>query len=314
MPSIGDLPATPKLTIKSVCAQTGIRPVTLRAWERRYKLVTPERTRGNYRLYSERDVATLRWLKYQVDRGTPISLAAAELSAARIQNAWPEPMPPLPRTSGAPSKPPAKYARQLFAALTAMDEQRAGVILEEAQARFELTAVCLEIAQPCLIEIGEAWYRGDIRIANEHFASQYLRGWLMSRFQGYPLRRSGPRLVVGCAPHEFHDIGCLMLALFLRLEGYRVEYLGADIDLRDLLDYARAERPTLILLSANSEASARELRLVQTRLVGMRPRPTFGYGGQAFNLKPALRDTVPGVFLGEDASQALRLIHGILPV
>ncbi|MBI5712915.1 MAG: MerR family transcriptional regulator, partial [Chloroflexi bacterium] len=67
MASIADLSTEPKFTIKSVCAQTGIRAVTLRAWERRYNLLEPHRTNGNYRLYSDRDVAVLRWLKCQVE-------------------------------------------------------------------------------------------------------------------------------------------------------------------------------------------------------------------------------------------------------
>ena len=70
MPTIADLSDSPAFTIKAVAAQTGIQAVTLRAWERRYKLVAPKRTIGNYRLYSERDVAMLRWLKFKVDQGS----------------------------------------------------------------------------------------------------------------------------------------------------------------------------------------------------------------------------------------------------
>ena len=67
--TIADLPDTSQYTIKTVCALTGIRAVTLRAWERRYHVLRPQRTGGNYRLYSERDVAILRWLKSRVDGG-----------------------------------------------------------------------------------------------------------------------------------------------------------------------------------------------------------------------------------------------------
>lgn len=110
MDTIADFSDAPKYTIKIVCAQTGIRAVTLRAWERRYGLLTPRRTEGNYRLYSERDVAVLRWLKGRVDGGLSISRAAAELDEMRRSGAWPQPAPPLaPRLAlAAPSaKPPA---------------------------------------------------------------------------------------------------------------------------------------------------------------------------------------------------------------
>jgi DNA-binding transcriptional MerR regulator len=256
MSTIADLSATPKHTIKIVSAQTGVLPVTLRAWERRYKLFAPSRTEGNYRLYSDRDIALLRWIKRRVDEGVPISRVAAEVHALRRRDDWPE---ATARAAVSPTAQPEVYVRRLYAALAAMDEARAGALWREIEAGFDLDALCLRIVQPCLYEIGEAWYRGEIRIATEHFASQYLRGRLLALFQTYPLRRRAPRIVVGCAPEEQHDIGSLMVALFLRREGYRVEFIGANVHLEDLSEYARAERPALICLSANSEAAARTL-------------------------------------------------------
>ncbi len=315
MPTIADLPDIPQHTIKHVCAQTGIQAVTLRAWERRYRVLQPRRTGGNYRLYSDRDIAVLRWLKSRVDGGLAISRAADELSAIRASNAWPAAAPALSLAPARPAAtPPAQYAERLFAALTALDEGLAGAILLEANALFDLSAVCLNIIQPCLVAIGEAWYRGEIRIATEHFASQYLRGRLLALFQSLPLRPRSPRVVVGCAPGEFHDLGSLMLALFLRRDGYRVDFLGADLHIGDLFEFARAERPALICLSANSEDTARELRTLQAKLAGMRPRPRFGFGGRIFNVVPKLRETMPGLFLGQDAAAAQEQVRRLLPL
>jgi methanogenic corrinoid protein MtbC1 len=128
------------------------------------------------------------------------------------------------------------------------------------------------------------------------------------------MRPSAPRIVVGCAPNEFHDIGSLMVALFLRREGYRVEYMGANVHLEDLAAYARAERPQLICLSANSEARAHALREFDARLARLRPRPRLAFGGRIFNLQPRLRTSIPGLFLGEDARQAVARIRDILPL
>jgi DNA-binding transcriptional MerR regulator len=83
MSSVAELSDAPKYNVKAVCAQTGIRPVTLRAWECRYSLLTPHRTNSNYRLYSERDVAVLRWLKLRVDAGQAISAAVTEYKDLR---------------------------------------------------------------------------------------------------------------------------------------------------------------------------------------------------------------------------------------
>jgi DNA-binding transcriptional MerR regulator len=315
MATIADLSATPKHTIKIVSAQTGVLPVTLRAWDRRYKLFAPSRTEGNYRLYSDRDVALLRWIKRRVDDGIPISRVVAEVHALRQRDAWPEATPaPAAAPTATPAVPPEAFVGRLYAALVALDEAQAGELWREVEAAFDLDTLCLRIVQPCLYEIGEAWYRGEIRIAIEHFASHYLRGRLLALFQAYPMRRRAPRIVVGCAPEEQHDIGSLMVALFLRREGYRVEFIGADVHLEDLSEYARAERPALICLSANSEAAARTLRQLDARLAGMRPRPQFAFGGWIFNVRPELRAIVPGLFLGEDAGQAAARVRDFLPL
>jgi MerR family transcriptional regulator, light-induced transcriptional regulator len=96
MTTIVDLPDEPKFTIKAVASQTGIRPVTLRAWERRHEVLTPHRADNRYRLYSERDVAILRWLKSRVDGGISISNAVSELRSLSSINAWPEAIPLAP--------------------------------------------------------------------------------------------------------------------------------------------------------------------------------------------------------------------------
>ncbi len=311
--SIAQIPDTPKYTIKAVSAQTGIRGVTLRAWERRYRLVRPRRTSGNYRLYSDRDVAVLRWLKERVAAGQSISAAAAELTAMRRQGNWPAAPPaPQPAPRGEGGVVPARLTDRLYQALTTHNEAAALQVMAEAHAAFDIVAICEQLITPCLIAIGEGWARGDIRISTEHFASQFLRGRLTTLFQSLPGPRTGPRVVIGCAPREMHDIGPLMLSLFLRHAGYRVEFLGPDVHLDDLLAYARAERPAVICLSAHSEETALSLARVQPALNRMRPRPRFGFGGRAFNLRPDLRAATPGVFMGETASAAASAVRGLL--
>ncbi|MGQ0604682.1 MAG: MerR family transcriptional regulator [Anaerolineales bacterium] len=312
--TIEGLSASPKYNIKAVCVETGIRPVTLRAWERRYRLLSPHRTRSNYRLYSERDVAVLRWLKMRVDSGLPISTAANELSEMRRAGAWPEPLPTVQKlvTTVNNATPPSAYAMRLYKALSLHDESAASVILKEAYATCDLTTVCNDVLAPCLAAIGDAWQRGELSITTEHYASNYIRGRLMALFHAQPMPRNAPRIFIGCAPSELHDIGSLMLALLLRREGYRVEFLGQDVHIDDLLEYARMERPGMICLAATQEQAARELRRVQQGLANLRPKPKFGYGGRIFNQKPALRESVAGIFLGETLVEACNQIRLVL--
>jgi len=304
--TIDDLSDEPRYTIKTVCGQTGIRAVTLRAWERRHELLNPQRADNRYRLYSDRDVAILRWIKNRVDNGVAISNAVSELHSIQRNGMWPEAIPDAPAVRGeASDTPPHEFARQLYLALIKHDEARAGDLLQQMLALFDLTTICAGIITPALVEIGEAWYNGQIRITTEHFASAYLRGKLLSIMQSYPMRRGAPYVLVGCAPGEQHEIGSLMFALLLRSYGLRIEYLGPDIPIEDLVDYASYEHPQLIVMSASAESTALELSGLQGKLNKQRPAPTLGFGGGAFNLKPELRQRIPGVFLGETLEEAV---------
>jgi DNA-binding transcriptional MerR regulator len=313
MPTIGELPDTPRFNIKSVAEQTGILPVTLRAWERRYQLLTPHRSSSNYRLYSEREVALLRWLKQQVDAGLRVQVAVQELHAIRHSGEWPELLPPLEkRMPHVGTGSASEFSARLFSALKAQDEAKAAQVLNHAHAVFDVSTICLELIIPCLVEIGEAWHRGEIRIATEHMASTFLRGRLMTLYQAFPVRRRGPRLIVGAAPGERHEIGALIFSLLTRRAGYWVEYLGPDVDTADLLDFVRADRPALVCLSATTREPALRLQHVDKALAKIRPRPCFGYGGRAFNTDPRLRELVPGEFLGETLGEAVGRIAGLL--
>jgi len=313
MPTILELSDEPKYTIKAVSAQTGVRPVTLRAWERRHEVLTPHRSENRYRLYSDRDVAILRWLKDRTDNGLSISEAVAELRQMVRNGLWPEAIPTTPQAPTRPaSAAPEVYTQQLYKALIRHDEARASEILREAMSGYALRPLFEQVLIPCLVQIGEAWYRGDIRITTEHFASAFVRGKLLTLFQTYPVRRGNPFILVGGAPYEQHELGALMLAILLRSEGYRVEYLGPDIPLEDLVDYAREERPALIVLTATSEESALAMRRLQEKLSRLRPAPLFGYGGAAFLRMPDLIQRVPGVFLGKTLSEGADKIGDLL--
>ncbi len=163
------------------------------------------------------------------------------------------------------------------------------------------------------MEIGDAWYRGSIRITTEHFASAYIRGKLLSMFQAYPARRSAPFILMGCAPSEQHELGSLMLAVMLRSSGFRVEYLGPDIPLEDLVDYSSYEHPDLIVLTASLEAAALELLGMQEKLSKLHPAPVFGFGGAAFIAKPDLKKRIHGTYLGDSLEEGATAVRALFP-
>lgn len=313
MASIIEFSDEPRYTIKSVSVQTGIRPVTLRAWERRHDLLSPHRSDNRYRLYSERDVAILRWIKSRVDGGISISNAVTELRHMTRSGIWPDAVPTAPsRILTQPKASPETYTHWLYNALINHHDEKASELIRELHASYDLMTIFVKILSPTLIAIGEAWYRGEIRITTEHYASNFLRGKLMALLQAYPSRRSAPYIQLGCAPTEQHELGSLMLAVLLRSEGYRIEYLGPDLPIEDLVDYASYEFPDMIVLTASTELSAFEMRRLKEKLDVIAPPPLLAYAGTAFDNNPKVQQTVPGIYLGENFDEALEKIHDLV--
>jgi methanogenic corrinoid protein MtbC1 len=305
----------PIYNMKAVEQQTSIAAATLRAWERRYTLVEPKRTPSGYRLYSERDVALLRWVRLQMNEGMTISRVVAMLENMRHSTVpiWVDlDEAPVPTYQDAPL-PPSELVHSLYRALIELDDERADEIMEQAFAMYTMPTVYVELIAPTLVEIGEAWHRGEVFISTEHFATAYLRGRLLGMLQASPRRPDMPVIFVGCAPGERHEVGALIFAVMLRQHGYNVIYLGQDVPVEDMIETATQERPAMICLSAGSPANARYLNAIQSRLEEIEaPAPIFGYGGRAFDQDAELRKAVPGHYLGADPRDALNALGNLL--
>jgi DNA-binding transcriptional MerR regulator/methylmalonyl-CoA mutase cobalamin-binding subunit len=321
---LSDFATTPLYNIKAVVQATNISPSTLRAWERRYHMCQPQRSDSGYRLYSDRDIAIIRWLKAQVDAGMSISHAVAWLQnlldsgdngqaallptpSARTQDAAP------PTLSQLDVQNFSSLHKKLLEALLLYREHEAEQVLSDAFSLYAMEQVGEHVIVPTMIEIGERWHRQEISVTREHYASNYLLQRLAAILRVVPNGYGGPLVWVGCAPGERHEMGVLLLCIYLRRAGFQVRYLGQDLPADDLLQEAVLQKPALVLLSAASADSAARLRQVCERLVAIEPpRPIVGYGGRVFNLNPELRDSMTGVFLGASAAEAVEAVLELL--
>jgi MerR family transcriptional regulator, light-induced transcriptional regulator len=307
----------PIYNMKAVEQQTGISAATLRAWERRYTLVEPERTPSGYRLYSDRDVALLSWVRMHMDEGLTISRVVAMLDNLRAGGhpIWVEDGDSITVVKQDSPLPPSGLVQPLFKALVDLDDDRADEILEQAFTMYTRPSVYVDLIASALVEIGEAWHRGEIFVCTEHFATAYLLGRLLALLHSYKNHPDMPMLFVGCAPGERHEVGALIFSVMARQQGFNVVYLGQDVPLDDLAATARQERPAMICLSASSPGTALALRDVQPLLVKIEsPGPIFGYGGRAFDLDAELRRIVPGHYLGSDPRDALSMVNNLVRV
>lgn len=301
--------------IKAVEQATSVAASTLRVWERRYGVPTPNRNDTGYRLYSEHDIATVTWLKSQLDEGLSISQAVARLENLRA--AGQEPSVTIGAThaarpdQGLRSLPILQDA--LVTALLNFNANRANDVLAEAFALYPVETVALSLIQPALVEIGEGWHRGDVTIAQEHFASAHLRARLGNLFSQALHNGHAPTIVCACARGEMHELGLLTVGLFLRRRGYNVVYLGQNVPEEELVQAIRRVRPALVCVSGSTAESARMVSAASQQVVALpEPHPLFGYGGRIFKLDPDLREGVEGVYLGDDALDSMETISQLL--
>jgi len=279
---------------------------TLRAWENRYGFPAPKRGPGRQRLYSERDVQAIHWLRSRMREGLSISAAVALLRVGPRQQ--PADAPTVTSASR-PDRSLSACARQLERALLAFDAAQAGDVLGEAFGLYSVEQVCLEVIQPTLHAIGQGWHEGTVDVAQEHFASNYLRQRLSTLLDVCNTGDRARTVVAACPPDEWHEIGLLMVSLFLARRGWRVIYLGSNLPPEGLEELLALLRPTAVVFSASTDQSATAIAAVVNRLDQLPgPRLLVGYGGRAFEQDPSLGDMVPGLYLGPNAATAaLRL-------
>lgn len=316
---LDDYAATPLYNIKAVVQATNISPSTLRAWERRYHMCQPERSESGYRLYSDRDIAVIRWLKTQVDAGMSISQAVAWLNSLTAETTGkstqlPSPSNRVMENASTVQRYDAQtyqmLSEQLMNALLRFDELTAEQVMAVAFSLYPLEQVGERVILPVMTEIGERWHRGELSITREHYATNYMLQRLGAMLRTLPNLADGPELWVGCAPGEQHEMGALLLSIYLRRAGYQVRYLGRDLPMDDLIKEVKVQRPELVLFSATSVAAATSLRqLCNTIASSDQPHPLIGYGGRAFNLHQELRNNVAGVYLGASAAEAVEKVH-----
>ena len=229
------------LRIGEISRRTGLSVDTIRAWERRYDLLQPQRTAGNFRLYSSDDVSRLRLMQHYMSKGLPAAQAADVVH--QVQTAA------LDTNPGLPPGDVRKALHVLRESLEQFDDGPADRLLQRLLGVFATGAVLRDVVLPYLRGVGERWECGEATVAQEHFASSFLEGWMLSMARGWG--QSGRRrAMLACIPGERHVLGLIGFGLALRDLGWRITYLGADTPLPALERAADAVRPDVIVLAS----------------------------------------------------------------
>ena len=244
------------LRIGEVSRRSGVSVELLRAWERRYGLLRPQRSAGGLRLYSSGDLDRVRAMQRHMEQG----LAARE--AAALVGSETAAAPP-PRT-GTPPFEPASARAELGDALEAFDEFGAQAVFDTLLSVATLDTLLSDVVMPYLHDLGVRWERGELSIAQEHFASHVLRGRLLGLARGWG-RGDGPRALLACPEGERHDLGLIAFGLALRARGWRIDFVGPDTPVDSLEEAARRVEPSVVVLSAVRSEPLEQLSALATR-------------------------------------------------
>ena len=232
-----DALATETYPLRAAAQITGLTPALLRAWERRYRAVEPQRTLGGTRRYSAADLERLRWLKAAVDAGHRIG-KVAELDIEELK-----------RRAEAVRDEPDDRLEEVLHAIAALDAPEVQRLISQQVSALGPVRFAREIALPLAREIGDRWSDARISIASEHLATGVLRSVLGSALQPTIHSLQGPRVLFATPAGERHELGLQIAALTALGAGASPIYLGTDMPADSLAEAAVKSGSVAVALS-----------------------------------------------------------------
>jgi DNA-binding transcriptional MerR regulator len=252
--------------IHEVAELTGLAAARLRAWERRYEVVRPERQPNGYRAYTADQVALLRAFARLIDSGERIGDLAARPRAEVLAQAHARALDGSPQAA-------------LLEAVRGFDRERLEGLVAQQLALRGLRAFATEVVLPLAQSVGDLWALGKIPIAAEHLASEVvlhaLKGGLRMS------RGSGPLVVGACLSGERHEWGFLATLAVIREDGWRIHYLGADLPVQEVVEAAWKLAPQGVAFSSCDPGVVRANLHALASLPGKLPPKTMAVIGGA---------------------------------
>lgn len=274
-----------KYRIGTVSKMTGLSTHTLRMWEQRYAAVLPTHVQACGRLYTDTDVERLRLLHRVVSAGHSIGRMArlpdADLRemAASVTSPSNEPISwHLPEVRG-----------RVLSAFEELQTEQAQEILAQAALSTEPAEFLKTIVGPILVEVGDRWDRGELRIAHEHACSAVMRGLLFSLLRLYPTSNPARRVVVTTPANEEHELGALMVAMLAAMHEWSVLYLGPNLPAEEIAYAVTRTNAQLLVLSITHltpDESQREIEAIESTISD---RVSILVGGGAAKAPPGSR-------------------------
>lgn len=226
--------------ISTVSKRSGVKSDLVRAWERRYQAVTPIRTAGGHRVYTDQDIARLKLLNQATGNGHSIS-QIAQFSLDDLNNLLRNDPGAITQTVNG-IKPSASdrvhlaedYIEKCYAAVLAFDAKSLESHFENAIVELGSEAFIEHLLTPLLTRIGDRWKTGELRPVHEHMTSSVIRSLAYILRNNNPCPADAPRMIVSTPIGQLHELGALLAAIMAELKGWQVTYLGANLPAEEI--------------------------------------------------------------------------------
>jgi MerR family transcriptional regulator, light-induced transcriptional regulator len=247
-----------KYSIKELEKLSGIKAHTIRIWEKRHRLVQPQRTDTNIRFYSDDDLKKIINVSLLNNNGLKISkivgMSGDEISRKILE---------LANSDNSTSV----HIDQLVIAMVELDEEKFEKILSGLTLRYGFERTVVEIIYPFLEKIGVLWQTHHISPAQEHFISNLIRQKVIVAIDSLPLAEKTAKKVMLFLPeHELHEISLLFAHYRFRKAGFRTFYLGQTVPFKDLKSAFEAHQPDMLMGAITASMSRTSLDNYITRL------------------------------------------------
>ena len=289
--------------IRSISELTGVATTTLRAWERRYGLLKPNRTAKGHRLYSGEDIDLVKEIVKLLKSNHTISEAIRiiknpELNASistEVEGHW------------------AVYQQRMLKSIENFNEQNLDTTYNEALTIYPVDMVTQEVIIPVLHMLGERWQEREAGVAEEHFFSAFLRNKLGARLHHESRRSRGNKILVSCLPGEHHELGILLFCIAAIGHGYQILYLGTNMPPSELLTVVDRTDVAAVLLSGTKTELWQEDIETELKKNIKSVKIPFMFGGELSEVHRVRLEALGTYVLGSDHVTAMERMESIIP-
>ncbi len=255
-----------KYSIKELEKLTGIKAHTIRIWEKRHKIILPERTTTNIRYYSDDDLKKIINISLLNSHGVKIS-KIADLSEEELVNQV--------MVLSQSKNDLDIHIDQLIVAMIDLEEENFEKILAGLILRYGFEKTITEMVYPFLQKIGVLWHTGNISPAQEHFITNLIRQKIIVAIDALPLApKSRPGVLLFLPEQELHELGLLFYYYVAKRKGLRTYYLGQMVPYKDVQAVCESHRPSILITAITSSPAAQAIQGYLDKLCHEQPTTT----------------------------------------